>query len=112
MLALIKLRPFDHGHTNKLVRIISVIMFLLTIGIHQGSAMPGQLLSANTTLPVSQEKNQPEIAQIVRNYKPAGDDVRSRIIDLISYSIGFYTEEMILWGKPIVVFRHNPEQQF
>ncbi len=107
MLALIKLPPFFHGHTIKIVRKIPVIVFYLITGVLSGMATPAQPLSANGNPTVPVVNTSPKSFQIEQ-----ADELRSRIIDLISYSIGFYTEEMILWGKPIVVFRHNPEQQF
>lgn len=52
--------------------------------------------------------------------KPAilgGDNTKtslyqSRVMDLITYSLGFYLEELVLWNNPTVTFRHPRAKQF
>lgn len=48
----------------------------------------------------------------LRTDTPISNDYRSRILELISYSLGFYLEELIIWEAPRVKFRHPVEKQF
>ncbi len=97
----------------RLFPVIAVFFILTTIPMYGLSAQPLTVNEGPTdeTLMAGTQQSA-DVFRIMDDYSPTGVDFRSRILDLINYSLGFYTEEMILWGKPVVVFRHTADQQF
>lgn len=115
MPAFVNLPSLRQINTFQLVKSFSTIAILFFLGSCPAFALSGQNMASlhvNERDSANFHTHETTTRFIVENYVTKDSNYRSRIIDLISYSLGFYTEELILWGKQKVTFRHPAEQQF
>lgn len=84
----------------------AVFLFLIFLQASVFALNPGQPLpDAQSTKPAETPRQREKATQPLSLYQ-------SRVMELIDYSLGFYMEELVMWNRPQVTFRHPAHQQF